>query len=47
MRGVILEKTTDDETAILAGQCFWISRQYFIGHITEVEQMNHFLFIEI
>lgn len=47
MRGVILEKTTNDETAVLAGQCFLISRQYLIDHITEVEQVNHFLLIEI
>lgn len=47
MRGVILEETTDDETAVLTGQCFLISRQYFTDHITEVEQINHFLFTEI
>ena len=37
MRGIILAKMSDDETASLEGQCFWISRQYFIDHITEVE----------
>lgn len=47
MRGVILEKTTDDEAAVLAGQCFWISRQYFIDPITEVKQINQFLSVEI
>lgn len=37
MRGVILEKMSDDEKAVLEGQCFWICRQYFTDHITEVE----------
>lgn len=43
MRGLILEKMSDDETAVLEGQCFWISRQHFVDHVTEVEYMNSWI----